>query len=177
MPLKQRSQTKTKNIRDVSYSLCRRKYMFGFYIATPCRIPFPPLAIIYWPIRLRYAYTDRLCLPSWRHQQMYGSYKFWKHYLSKKYQPDLCIQKRFYTPLFLISLSDYQKKTLLPVPTQLAHSNYFFSFFFHPSLIFLWSTSYAFFLSYKTGCQGRFSEEKWPKKMVIFLRILLCFFF
>ena len=58
-------------------------------------IQLPPLDATYWPISFAHAYTVPLCLSSWRLEQMNYRYPFWKHYVLKKYKPELSIQKQF----------------------------------------------------------------------------------
>ena len=66
-------------------------------------------------------------------------------FIFKKYKSEFYIQKQFYTPLFFNNLGPSEENTISS-RTLLAHSNFFFNVFLHPSRIFLWIPSYAYFL-------------------------------
>ena len=94
--------------------------------------------------------------------------------LIKKYKSELCIQKQFYTALLFNNVLEPSEEKTTPRNKILLHySNFFQYIFLQPPWIFLLLQSHAYFLPYKIDCRWQFSEEKWPKERVPFLRILI----
>ena len=58
--------------------------------------------------------------------------------LKTRLKPELCIQKKFYTPLLFKTPVGLWKETLLPTPTHLAYGNFLKSVFLLPSSFFNW---------------------------------------
>ena len=77
---------------------------------------------------------------------------------------------------FLITFSDHKKKPLLPDQLCWLTVIFFQYVFIHPSWIFLWLKSQAYFLSYKIDCHWQFYEENWLKESVPLFRILIHFY-
>ena len=82
--------------------------------------------------------------------------------LLKKYQPELCTQKQFYTALlFNNPLGPAEENTINR--TNFTGFRYFLNVFFLPPWNFLLSPSRVYFLTHEIGYHGQFPEENWLK--------------